>query len=67
MGIKKEWKQRRCFNAVMNEQMGRENLCLTYGPQVGFEADAVISGRMECAIVPLDQATLKQLLRTQTV
>jgi len=45
----------------------RDNVCLTYGTQEGFEADAVISCRMECAIVPLDQATLNQLLRTQTV
>jgi len=45
----------------------RDNVCLTYGTQEGFEANAVISCRMECAIVPLDQATLNQLLRTQTV
>jgi hypothetical protein len=45
----------------------RDNVCLIYGTQEGFESDALISCRMECAIVPLDQATLNQLLRTQTV
>ena len=45
----------------------RDNVCLVYGTQEGFEADAFISCRMECAIVTLDQATLNQLLRTQTV
>ena len=45
----------------------RDNVCLVYKTQEGFEADAFLSVRMECAQVSLDQATLNQLLRTQTV
>ena len=45
----------------------RDNVCLVYKTQEGFESDAFLSCRMECAIVTLDQATLNQLLRTQTV
>ena len=45
----------------------RDNVCLTYGTQEGFEQNALISCRLECAQVTLDQATLNQLLRTQTV
>jgi hypothetical protein len=45
----------------------RDNVCLAYGTQEGFESNAVISCRIECAQVSLDQATLNQLLRTQTV
>ena len=45
----------------------RDNVCLVYKTQEGFEANAFISCRLECAQVSLDQATLNQLLRTQTV
>lgn len=45
----------------------RDNACLVYKTQEGFESDAFLSVRMECAQVTLDQATLNQLLRTQTV
>ena len=45
----------------------RDNVCLVYKTAEGFEADAIISCRLECAQVSLDQATLNQLLRTQTV
>ena len=45
----------------------RDNCCLTY--QVGDQLTAgmTISVRLECAQISLDQATLNQLLRTQTV
>ena len=45
----------------------RDNVCLTYQVADNFAADAVISARLECAQITLDQATLNQLLRTQTV
>jgi hypothetical protein len=45
----------------------RDNACLVYETAEGFEANAFLSVRMECAQVTLDQATLNQLLRTQTV
>ena len=45
----------------------RDNVCLVYKTKEGFEADATISCRIECAQISLDQATLNQLLRTQTV
>ena len=45
----------------------RDNVCLVYKTQEGFEADAHLSVRLECAQISLDQATLNQLLRTQTV
>jgi hypothetical protein len=45
----------------------RDNVCLTY--QVGDQLTGAmtISARLECAQISLDQATLNQLLRTQTV
>jgi len=45
----------------------RDNVCLTY--QVGEQLTAAmtISVRLECAQISLDQSTLNQLLRTQTV
>ena len=45
----------------------RDNVCLVYKTAEGFAQDAIISVRLECAQVSLDQATLNQLLRTQTV
>tara|TARA_R100001530_G_scaffold130984_1_gene102331 strand:+ start:378 stop:935 length:558 start_codon:yes stop_codon:yes gene_type:complete len=45
----------------------RDNVCLVYKTAEGFTADAILSVRIECAQISLDQATLNQLLRTQTV
>ena len=47
----------------------RDNVCLVYNVSSSktFESTSVISVRMECAQITLDQATLNQLLRTQTV
>ena len=47
----------------------RDNVCLVYVVDAGATAtdDYLLSVRLECAQVPLDQATLNQLLRTQTV
>ena len=47
----------------------RDNVCLTYtvSDSQKFESNATLSARLECAIITLDQATLNQLLRTQTV
>lgn len=47
----------------------RDNVCLLYNVDTGAQAtdDYRLSVRLECAQVPLDQATLNQLLRTQTV
>ena len=45
----------------------RDNVCLTYEVGDQFTSNAVLSVRLECAQISLDQATLNQLLRTQTV
>ena len=47
----------------------RDNVCLTYSISTSaqFESTSTLSVRLECAQVTLDQATLNQLLRTQTV
>ncbi len=47
----------------------RDNVCLTYNVDANkkFQDEVTLSVRMECAQVSLDQATLNQLLRTQTV
>ena len=47
----------------------RDNVCLFYNVSSGdkFESTSLLAVRMECAIINLDQATLNQLLRTQTV
>ncbi len=47
----------------------RDNVCLTYVVSTSkqFESTSLLACRLECAIIPLDQATLNQLLRTQTV
>ena len=45
----------------------RDNVCLIYDTGANFTTDATISVRLECAQISLYQATLNQLLRTQTV
>ncbi len=45
----------------------RDNACLVYSVQDNFSNTSLLSVRMECAQITLDQATLNQLLRTQTV
>ena len=47
----------------------RDNVCLIYtvDDTNTFSTNFAVSFRMECAQVTLDQATLNQLLRTQTV
>ena len=47
----------------------RDNVCLVYNVDAArtFTDDVRIAVRMECAQITLDQATLNQLLRTQTV
>ena len=47
----------------------RDNVCLVYNVDTAktFVDDVRVAVRMECAQITLDQATLNQLLRTQTV
>jgi hypothetical protein len=47
----------------------RDNVCLVYNVsnEKKMTSTSLLSVRLECAIVTLDQATLNQLLRTQTV
>ena len=45
----------------------RDNVCLMSTQLVAMSTAAYINVRLECAQVTLDQATLNQLLRTQTV
>ena len=45
----------------------RDNVCLVYEVGDNFTSDAILSVRLEVAQISLDQATLNQLLRTQTV
>ena len=45
----------------------RDNVCLVYKTEANFTAASTLSCRLEVAQVTLDQATLNQLLRTQTV
>jgi hypothetical protein len=45
----------------------RDNVCLTYEVGDNFTSGAILSVRLEVAQISLDQATLNQLLRTQTV
>ena len=47
----------------------RDNVCLVYNvsSEKKMTSTSILSVRLECAIVTLDQATLNQLLRTQTV
>jgi len=45
----------------------RDNVCMTYQVGENFVDDTILSCRLEVAQITLDQATLNQLLRTQTV
>ena len=47
----------------------RDNVCLVYNVDTAkkFVDDVSLAVRLECAQISLDQATLNQLLRTQTV
>jgi hypothetical protein len=45
----------------------RDNVCLVLEQGANMIADTTVSIRLECAQITLDQATLNQLLRTQTV
>jgi len=45
----------------------RDNVCLVYEVGDNFTSNAVLSVRLSVAQIQLDQATLNQLLRTQTV
>ena len=45
----------------------RDNCCLMYQVGENLVDETTISVRLECAQITLDQATLNQLLRTQTV
>jgi hypothetical protein len=45
----------------------RDNVCLTYQVHDNMTEATDLSVRLECAQISLDQATLNQLLRTQTV
>jgi hypothetical protein len=45
----------------------RDNVCLLYDVGDQMTSETNLSVRLECAQITLDQATLNQLLRTQTV
>ena len=47
----------------------RDNVCLVYNvsAEKTMTSTSLLSVRLECAQITLDQATLNQLLRTQTV
>jgi hypothetical protein len=45
----------------------RDNVCLVYQVADNMVGETILSVRLECAQITLDQATLNQLLRTQTV
>ena len=45
----------------------RDNVCLCYDVGDNMTTEHIVSVRLECAQITLDQATLNQLLRTQTV
>tara|TARA_R100000353_G_C6507784_1_gene195831 strand:+ start:798 stop:1367 length:570 start_codon:yes stop_codon:yes gene_type:complete len=45
----------------------RDNVCMVWAVKDSFTNDQILTCRLEVAQVPLDQATLNQLLRTQTV
>jgi hypothetical protein len=45
----------------------RDNVCLMSTQLIAMTTVAYVSVRLECAQITLDQATLNQLLRTQTV
>ena len=45
----------------------RDNVCAVATMGVAMDTLSYVSFRLECAQITLDQATLNQLLRTQTV
>ena len=45
----------------------RDNVCLVYNVSTNFANGTILGCRLECAQIDLNQATLNQLLRTQTV
>ena len=45
----------------------RDNVCLCTDVDDNFNTAVTIAMRLSCAVIPLDQSTLNQLLRTQTV
>ena len=45
----------------------RDNVCLCTDIDDAFATAVTVSMRLSCAVIPLDQSTLNQLLRTQTV
>ena len=45
----------------------RDNVCLCLDVDDAFATAVTVGMRLECAVIPLDQSTLNQLLRTQTV
>ena len=45
----------------------RDNVCLCLDVDDAFTTSLTVGMRIECAVVALDQSTLNQLLRTQTV
>jgi hypothetical protein len=45
----------------------RDNVCLITENLVAMQVTSYVNVRLECAVVTLDQSTLNQLLRTQTV
>ena len=45
----------------------RDNVCLTYDVGDNMTSETNLTVRMSCAQITLDQSTLNQLLRTQTV
>jgi len=45
----------------------RDNLCVVSTALIAMQSTSYISFRLECAQIKLDQSTLNQLLRTQTV
>ena len=59
------------FNLTPTEEVPyivvRDNVNLICSTDDAFAATVNIDCRMECAVITLDQATLNQLLRTQTV
>lgn len=45
----------------------RDNVCMGLAVDDAFATALTVGMRLECAVIPLDQSTLNQLLRTQTV
>jgi len=45
----------------------RDNVCAVATIEVAMQTESYIHFRLECAQITLDQQTINQLLRTQTV